>query len=64
MLQMTIPSMTCGHCVRSITETVQQLDANAYVTADTTSKLVSVDANVTDAAIILALTEAGFPPGA
>lgn len=64
MLQLTIPSMSCGHCVKSITETVQQLDANASVTADTTSKLVSVNASVTDAAIILALTEAGFPPAA
>ncbi|TFH75580.1 copper chaperone [Gammaproteobacteria bacterium LSUCC0112] len=62
MLQMTIPSMSCGHCVKSITETVQQLDANALVTADTTSKQVSVDASVPDEAVILALTEAGYPP--
>jgi copper chaperone len=64
MLQMTIPSMSCGHCVKSITETIQQLDANASVTADTVSKLVSVDASVSDAAVILALTEAGYPPAA
>jgi copper chaperone len=64
MLQMTIPSMSCGHCVKSITEAVQQLDANAIVTADTTSKEVSVDTSVSDAAVILALTEAGYPPAA
>lgn len=64
MLQMTIPTMSCGHCVKSITETVRQLDANAQVTADTTSKQVSVDSSAPDAAVILALTEAGYPPAA
>lgn len=64
MLQMTIPSMSCGHCVKSITETVKQLDANALVSADTDSKQVSVDSSAPDAAVILALTEAGFPPTA
>lgn len=62
MLKMTIPSMSCGHCVKSITETVQQLDANAVVEADTDSKQVSVSSSASDAAVIVALTEAGYPP--
>jgi copper chaperone len=62
MLQMTIPSMSCGHCVKSITEAIQQLDANATVTADTTSKQVNVSTSAPAEAVLLALTEAGYPP--
>ena len=54
--------MSCGHCVKSITETIQQLDANATVTADTTSKQVNVSTSAPAEAVFLALTEAGYPP--
>jgi copper chaperone len=62
MLQMTIPSMSCGHCVKSITETIQQLDASATVTADSTSKQVNVSTSAPAEAVLRALTEAGYAP--
>lgn len=62
MLQLIIPAMSCGHCVKSITEAVQRLDAHASITADTASKQVSVDTSASAEAVRLALTEAGFPP--
>ena len=27
MIELTLPTMTCGHCVRAVTETVQKVDA-------------------------------------
>jgi copper chaperone len=62
VLQFTIPSMSCGHCVKSITQAITLLDANATVSADPTSKKVSVTTSAAEAAIIAALTEAGYPP--
>jgi copper chaperone len=54
--------MSCGHCVKSITQAITLLDANATVSADPTSKKVSVTTSAAEAAIIAALTEAGYPP--
>jgi copper chaperone len=27
MIELTLPDMTCGHCVKTVTRTVQQVDA-------------------------------------
>jgi copper chaperone CopZ len=48
--------------VKSITETIQQLDANATVTADTTNKQVKVSTSAPAEAVLRALTEAGYAP--
>ena len=29
MLELTLPTMTCGHCVRVVTQAVQQADPQA-----------------------------------
>ncbi len=62
MLQFIIPSMSCGHCVKSITQAINLLDANASVSADPAGKKVSVTTSAAEAAVIAALTEAGYPP--
>ena len=31
MIELTLPTMTCGHCVKTVTQTVQRLDAQAKV---------------------------------
>jgi len=54
--------MSCGHCVKSITQAINLLDANATVSADPASKKVSVTTRAAEAAVIAALTEAGYPP--
>lgn len=60
-MQFQIDSMTCGGCVRSVTKAIQALDAAAQVTADISAHTVQVQTTVTQAAVVAALDEAGFP---
>jgi copper chaperone len=34
MIELTLPTMTCGHCVRTVTETVRKLDPAATLNID------------------------------
>lgn len=64
MTKLTIPDMSCGHCVKAITESIKTLDAAATVSTDLENKTVSVQSALTDADIRQALTQAGYPPAA
>ncbi len=62
MLNLTVPDMSCGHCVKVITAAVQALDARAIVETDLASKKVTIDTAADIKAVIAAMTEAGYPP--
>jgi copper chaperone len=62
MIEFKIDAMSCGHCVKSITETVQTLDPKATLTTDLESKKVSINSQLDSAVLKAALTEAGYPP--
>ena len=62
MIEFNIPSMSCGHCVKAVTEAVHSVDAQAKVLADLDSKLVKVETGADQARIVEALTEAGYSP--
>jgi len=55
----TVPDMTCGHCVDSITGGVSPLDGVETVDVDLDSKLVSVVGG-DDTAIRAAIDDAGY----
>jgi copper chaperone len=58
-----VQDMTCGHCVRTITQAVQALDPKAQVQIDLTTHRVAIDAAQADAAALGdAIREAGFTP--
>lgn len=58
-----VPDMTCGHCVKMITQAVQAADADAQVHADTQTHQVTVETTQLDeAAVLLLLQEAGYTP--
>lgn len=59
-----LPDLSCGHCVRSVTEAAQTLDAGARVEADVASKHVRISSAHPREALVTALTEAGYPPAA
>ena len=61
-MKFRIENMTCGGCGRSVTATINDLDANAKVNIDVASKLVEVETTLTEDQIVAALTEDGFPP--
>ena len=62
MLEMTIPSMTCGHCVGVVTKAIKQADPLATVDIDLARHSVRVQTTSERAAIESALTEAGYTP--
>ena len=62
MIELTLPTMTCGHCVRSVTETVQRVDAAATLQIDLPSHTVQITSQQPAAAFAAALAEEGYAP--
>jgi len=60
-MQLYIDKMVCNGCVRSVTATVKELDANALISIDLSQKLVTIQSTQPVDEITLALEEAGFP---
>jgi copper ion binding protein len=58
----TVTGMTCGHCVASVTEEVQEIEGVTDVEVDLPSGAVRVtsDQPVSDAAVKAAVEEAGY----
>lgn len=61
MIELTLPTMTCGHCVRTVTETVQKLDAAARVQIDLPTHKVQIASTQPVEALKKALAEEGYP---
>ena len=62
MIELTLPDMTCGHCVKAVTRTVQQLDAAAEVHVDLPAHKVQITSSQPVEAIKAALADEGYPP--
>ena len=62
MLSFEIPDMTCGHCVRTVTEAVKAADPAAEVQIDLPTHRVQVQTGVTREAVVARLVEAGYTP--
>ena len=55
-----VKGMTCGHCVRSVTEAVKSVDGQAEVKIDLASGKVEVQTQQDRAAIARAIAEEGY----
>jgi copper chaperone len=62
MLNFDIPNMSCGHCVRAITEAVHAVDPLAKVQADLPQHLVQVETSAAREAVVAQLVAAGYAP--
>lgn len=62
MIELTLPSMTCGHCVRTVTETVHRVDAQARVDIDLPAQRVRIESQQPAAAFAAALSDEGYDP--
>ncbi len=63
MIAYQVDDMTCDHCVATITQAVQAVDAHAGVTIDLARKLVMVEPDQAGAQqLTQAITDAGFTP--
>ncbi len=60
MIELTLPTMTCGHCVRTVTETVQRLDADAKLQIDLPTHQVQIESTLPAERFTAALAEEGY----
>jgi copper chaperone len=63
-LDLTLPAMTCGHCVKTVTAAVQRLDAKAQVSTDLATHKVRVETGAAREAVLKALADEGYPAAA
>ena len=61
MIELTLPTMTCGHCVKTVTQTVQCLDAQAKVEIELEKLRVRIESQVGAVELKKALDAAGYP---
>lgn len=59
-IEFKVPDMACGACAETITKAIKAIAPDAVVEADSKTKLVRVDTEVTETAIRSAITHAGY----
>ena len=64
MIELKLPTMTCGHCVRTVTETVQAVDAQAKVDIDLPAQRVRIESQQPKEAFARARADEGYAPSA
>ena len=62
MSKLKVPDMTCGHCVKSITEAIKEAAPSVEVECDLSTKLVTVTGDHDAAKIQEVVKEAGYTP--
>jgi copper chaperone len=60
-IELTLPDMTCGHCVKTVTATAQRLDPAARVQTDLATHRASIETSVAREMLVEALAEEGYP---
>jgi copper chaperone len=62
--ELTLPTMTCGHCVKSVTQTARRLDPKAQVQTDLSTHKAVFDTSAAREALVKALADEGYPASA
>ena len=56
----SVEGMTCGHCVRAVTQAVQSKDPAASVNVNLAAKEVGVESRLSAEQVIELITEEGY----
>ncbi|WDU61667.1 cation transporter [Pseudomonas poae] len=56
----SVEGMTCGHCVRAVTQAVQSQDPAASVKVDLAANEVSVESRLSAEQVISLISEEGY----
>lgn len=62
MIELKLPTMTCGHCVRTVSDTVRRVDADARVDVDLPAQTVRIESQHARQEFERALSEEGYAP--
>jgi copper chaperone len=60
MLKLSVPEMSCGHCISAVESAVREVDASARVTTELETKLVIIESSAADEHIRAAIKAAGY----
>jgi len=60
MHSIDVQGMTCGHCVKTVTEAIVALDQKAAVRIDLAHGKVEIDSALPRAELVRAIGEAGY----
>jgi copper chaperone CopZ len=60
MIELTLPAMTCSHCLRTVTKAVQAIDAAATLTFDLPSHRVRIESRRPAEELRAAVAKAGY----
>jgi len=64
MIELQLPTMTCNHCVRTVNQTVQRVDAQAKVDVDLPGKTVRIESTHARDEFVRALSDEGYEAAA
>ena len=64
MIELTLPTMTCNHCVKTVTQTVQRVDAAARVQIELPQHRVRIESALAAEAFKKALEDEGYAASA
>lgn len=59
-VQLTVPNMACSACGQTIAKAIKAIDCTAIIKTDPKTKLVSINAQVSEAAVKQAINDAGY----
>ena len=60
-IELELPDMSCGHCVKTITQVAQSLDPKATVRTDLSLHKAWFETNAQELDLRQALAEEGYP---
>jgi copper chaperone len=60
MIELTLPTMTCSHCVKAVTAALKRVDPGASVEIDLASHRVRVESVQPREALCAAVAEEGY----
>ena len=61
MYEFSIPDMSCGHCVSSVTKAIKAVDPDAIADVDLIKRRAAVETKADAKSISDALENAGYP---
>ncbi|MCX7272348.1 MAG: heavy-metal-associated domain-containing protein [Burkholderiales bacterium] len=64
MIRFHVEGMTCGHCVKAVTQAIRAIDADATVSVSLPDKRVDVASTASAALLCAAIVEAGYDASA
>ena len=61
MIRLSIPDMSCGHCVEVVTQAVRKEDPDAKVSIDLGGRTAAIETRIPLETLAAAIEQAGYP---